>query len=240
MLKTLLFDLDGTLLHVDMDYFLKKYFKALISVWTRHMPPEVFMSKLRESMEAMMKNENPDKTNEDIFKAHFFNGPEFREADLMPVFVKFYQEEYGHLRQYTRVKPEAFSLLQKAQELGFELVIATNPVFPAAAVRERLRWAGVDTFNYILVTTYENMHFCKPNLNYYREILAKVRRSPKECIMVGNDVEDDMVAADLGIKTFLVDDLLINNNDSPIQTDRRGSLKDVEKYLTAIKGGGKA
>jgi FMN phosphatase YigB (HAD superfamily) len=234
MLRTLLFDLDGTLLHVDMNYFLKQYFKALTSALADHIPPDVFMSKLWESTEAMINDTNGQKTNKEIFFENFFNSPKYKAEVLMPVFDKFYRDHYGDLQGYTKAKPEAVGLLKKAEELGFELVIATNPLFPASAIRQRLLWAGIDTFTYRLVTTYENMHFCKPKLEYYEEILAKIGRKPPECLMIGNDVEDDMVVSQLGIKTFLVDDLLINTNGRPIQVDWQGNLNDVRDLIVNL------
>jgi FMN phosphatase YigB (HAD superfamily) len=234
MLRTLLFDLDGTLLHVDMHYFLKQYFKALTSALVDHMPPDVFMRKLWESTEAMINDTNGQKTNKDVFFENFFNSPKYKAETLMPVFEKFYRENYGALQGFTTAKPEAARLLQKAEELGFELVIATNPLFPATAIRQRMLWAGIDTFSYRLVTSYENMHFCKPKLEYYEEVLHKIGRKPVECMMIGNDVEDDMVVSQLGIKTFLVDDLLVNTNDKPIRVDWQGSLNDVRELIISL------
>ncbi len=234
MIRTLLFDLDGTLLHVDMDYFLQHYFKALTKALAPYIPPKVFMKKLWESTEAMIRDTNPEKTNKDVFTENFFNTPKYGEEELFPVFDKFYREEYGKLHKYTKKKPEALNLLQKARELGFELVIATNPVFPRAAVDHRLTWAGVNSLEYSLVTTYENMHFCKPNLNYYQEILEKIGRRPEECIMVGNDAEDDMVAGRLGMGTYLIDDFLVNHKGN-IQVDWQGSLAALEKELSKLR-----
>ncbi len=239
MLRTLLFDLDGTLLHVDMNYFLKQYFKALTSALTDYMPPEVFMRKLLQSTETMINDTNDQKTNKDIFLENFFNSPKYKTEVLMPVFENFYRDNYKDLQGYTQVKPEAVTLLKKAEELGYELVIATNPLFPATAIRQRMLWAGIDGFTYSLVTTYENMHFCKPKLEYYEEILDKVGRKPAECMMIGNDVEDDMVVSRLGIKTFLVDDLLINTNGQPIRVDWQGGLDNVKDLIINLKKEGR-
>ena len=235
MVRTLLFDLDGTLLHVDMNLFLKQYFKALTAALTPYIPPQTFMTKLWESTEAMIHDTNPNKTNLEVFMENFFNDPIYRKEEIFPVFNKFYREEYRHLEGYTRKKPEAFPLLQLAVGLGYELVIATNPLFPATAINQRLAWAGIDSLPYSLITSYEIMHFCKPKLQYYREVLDRIGRRPGECIMIGNDVGDDMVAGQLGMATYLVDDLLVNNRQSPIRVDWQGSLSALGTELVKIR-----
>ena len=235
MVRTLLFDLDGTLLDVDMEYFLDKYLKALSAALAPYIPPQTFMKKLWESTEAMIRDSNGKKTNKDVFMENFFNSPEYRREELLPVFDTFYREEYGKLEIYTKPKPEAPTVLQRARDLGFELVIATNPLFPEAAIRQRLAWAGIDSFDFALVTTYENMHFCKPKLEYYREILDRVGRKPQECIMLGNDVADDMVAGQLGMGTYLVDDFVVNGSLEQAAVDWQGSLAAVEEALINLR-----
>ncbi|MFW5991589.1 MAG: HAD family hydrolase [Halanaerobiaceae bacterium] len=71
------------------------------------------------------------------------------------------------------------------------------------------------------------MHYCKPHPGYYREILHKLSLTPEECIMVGNDVQEDMVAGDLGFKTYLVTDYLINRNQNSTNCDWQGSLEEL-------------
>jgi FMN phosphatase YigB (HAD superfamily) len=235
MVRTLLFDLDGTLLHVDMNFFLKNYFKALTAALAPYIPAQAFMARLWEATEAMIHDTNPDKTNREVFMENFFKDSGYQQEEILPVFEKFYREDYRHLQGCTVRKPEALPLLQAALDLGFELVIATNPLFPASAIQQRLGWAGIDALPYTLITSYEVMHFCKPKLQYYQEILDRIGRRPGECIMAGNDVGDDMVAGRLGIATYLVDDLLVNNQQSPIRVDWQGSLKDLGRELLNLR-----
>ena len=63
------------------------------------------------------------------------------------------------------------------------------------AVRERMRWAGVDDFPYALVTAIEKCHFAKPHPEYFAEVLARLDKRPDEALVVGNDWEADMVPA---------------------------------------------
>lgn len=69
---------------------------------------------------------------------------------------------------------QGISAMIKNNRRGYRLVLATNPVFPREAILERMRWAGVERAPWEIITTYEEYHFCKPNPNYFAEILAKM------------------------------------------------------------------
>ena len=109
--------------------------------------------------------------------------------------------------------------------------MATQPIFPRSATENRVKWAGLDISDFELVTTYENIGFTKPVPEYYKEVCSRLGVDPSECLMVGNDVDDDMVTENLGMQTFLVTDCLINNNDKDISRYPQGSLADLIKYL---------
>ena len=106
------------------------------------------------------------------------------------------------------------------------MVLATNPIFPEIATRQRIKWAGLDIEDFELVTTYENSRFSKPNLNYYTDILAKINVDAKDCMMVGNDVSEDMVTTKLGMKVFLLTQDLINKNNEDINNYPHGNFDD--------------
>ena len=82
-------------------------------------------------------------------------------------------------------------------------------------------------------TTYENIYFCKPNLDYYREVLRRVGLSAEDCLMVGNDVGEDMIAAELGMKVFLLTDCLINKGNADINQYPHGDFDDLKTYVVA-------
>lgn len=111
------------------------------------------------------------------------------------------------------------------------MVLATNPIFPAVATRKRVVWAGLSVNDFELVTTYENSHSCKPNPAYYREILQKIGVSSEACLMVGNDVTEDMVAKTLGMKVFLLTDCLINKDNLDISRYPNGGYDELIAYI---------
>ena len=110
------------------------------------------------------------------------------------------------------------------------MVIATNPLFPAMAIEQRLEWAGVAGFPYQLVTTYENSRACKPNLLYYEQILESIGHHAEACLMVGED-DMDMVAGHLGCATFFVPGPSTKLDPATPEPTYRGTLADLEALL---------
>ena len=82
-----------------------------------------------------------------------------------------------------------------------------------------------------IFTTYENYHFCKPNLNYYREVVERLGVKPEECLMVGNDVGEDMVTEELGMKVFLMPADLINKVGKDISKYPQGNFEDLLVFI---------
>lgn len=236
MIKAVLFDLDGTLLGVDMQEFLKEYFVALSKVVKPYMEEDDFLSLAITATRSAIVNNNPERTNKEAFDETFFGGTDLKPEQLMRVLDEFFRNEYLELKKITEFLPLAPEVIDTALKQNLEIAIATNPIFPEEAITERLKWAGISRSDCSFVTTYENMHFCKPHLGYYREILANLGRTPSECMMVGNDVDQDMAAGELGIKTFLVDKYLVNrHNRSDFQADYRGSLADLKELFLTLK-----
>lgn len=234
MFRTLLFDLDGTLLDLDIDEFLPVYFRALTARFAHLMEPKEFVAKLMASTAAMIQNKDPQVTNEEAFMADFIPRIGLPPEELFPILNDFYANDFGNLHEHARRKPLAAEIIRCALDKGLEVVIATNPVFPHLAINHRLCWAGVQEFPYQLVTTYEIMHFCKPYPEYYEEILTRLGRDPEECLMIGNDVQEDLTAREIGVKTFLVKDHMINRNGAPPKTDYEGYMEDLYQFIKKL------
>ena len=118
--------------------------------------------------------------------------------------------------------------------MGYTLALATNPIFPAIATETRMRWAGLDQGDFVLYTTYENSSYCKPNPAYYRQVLQKLGAHPQECLMVGNDAEEDLVAESLGMKVFLITNCLINKQDQDLSRYPQGDLDALLHYIQSM------
>lgn len=129
------------------------------------------------------------------------------------------------------MNPKAAITVRTVKEIGLQVALATNPIFPAVATESRIRWAGLEPEEFELYTTYENIGYCKPNPDYYREIARRLGVRPEQCLMVGNDVAEDMVAETIGMKVFLLTDCLINKTREDINQYRRGSFEQLMQYL---------
>jgi len=233
MFKAILFDLDGTLLKIDMDEFLQHYFKtmaemALLSGYEKH---RELVQQVFESTGVMIANRDPMLTNENVFKNHFFSFWPYARADFEPFFERFYQEGFPRLRHLCQPIAGVPELIQDLLHKKFKIAIATNAVFPLTALQQRLTWAGLEPAAFDLITSYEIMHFCKPHLEYYQEICDKLQVQPEDCLMVGNDMGEDMVAQKLGIKTYLIEDHLIDSGETGLKPDWRGMMQD---FLTFV------
>lgn len=130
--------------------------------------------------------------------------------------------------------PKAAAVISLLKDKGITPVLATNPIFPAVATESRIRWAGLQPEDFSLYTTYENSRFCKPNLLYYQDILHKLNLSPENCLMVGNDVGEDMVTRELGMEVFLLTPCLINRNNTDISVYNHGNFDALIAYLNQI------
>jgi FMN phosphatase YigB (HAD superfamily) len=235
MIATLLFDLDGTLLPLDQDLFLSGYLKEITKHFVHLIEPQKLVRQIMASTEVMIKNLDPEKTNQEVFMEDFLPKLGYNKEDLWPIFDKFYEEEFPALVRYTKPTPLSKRIIETAKQKGLEVVVATNPLFPANAIEHRLNWVGLKGEEFKLVTTYETSHFCKPQLQYYQEILEKIKRNPEECLMFGNDTTEDLVARSLGIKTYLVKDCMIDMTGGKYQADYEGKLEDVLDFIQEEK-----
>ncbi|NLG80720.1 MAG: HAD family hydrolase [Firmicutes bacterium] len=233
MIRAILFDLDGTLVHYDFDTFVREYLVALGAKLANMVEPGRLVRQVMKSTDAMVRNLDPRKTNREVFAEDFFPAIGIPEDVLMPVFDDFYRSDFPQIKDRLgiRAHPAARRMIERLISRGLEVVIATNPVFPLIAIEERMRWGGLEGIPYRLVTSYETMHFCKPNREYYEEVLSLIGRKPEECFMVGNDVEEDLVAGTLGMKTYLVEDFLLDRGRAKNHPDFRGTFEELVDFM---------
>ena len=231
-LTTILFDLDGTLLPMDNDAFTKGYFKLLAAKLSPHgYEPKQLVDAIWAGTAAMVKNDGTQSNEEAFWKKFADIYGEKMLADK-PLFDEFYEKEFQATKGFCGFNPKAAIAVHTAKEMGLRVALATNPIFPAVATKSRIRWAGLEPEEFELYTTYENIGYCKPNHDYYREIATRLGARSEQCLMVGNDVTEDMVAETVGMKVFLLTDCLINKNRKDINQYRRGSFDQLLKYIS--------
>ena len=232
---TILFDLDGTLLPMDQEIFVKAYFGGISK---RLAPlgydPQKLIGTIWAGTAAMVKNDG-SVSNEVAFWNHFAKvyGADKAKEDY-PHFEKFYQENFDEVSKVCGQDPRAKEIVEFLKSKGIRRVLATNPIFPSIATEKRMAWAGLSPSDFEFFTTYENSRYCKPNPAYYKDILEKIGCDPGECAMVGTDVEEDMVAGSLGMQVFLLTDCIINKKNEDISVYPNGGFDELLEWLKKI------
>ncbi len=234
MIKNVLFDLDGTLLNMNEKVFVKEYFSVLgKKVATLGYDKDIFIENVWKGMSAMVANDGK-RLNEEVFWATLSKA--YGESVLKDkaALDSFYENEFDSVKEYANVSDVSRNVVKELKSQGYKLVIASNPVFPLVAQKKRLIWAGVDPDDFTYITAYENSSFSKPNVMYYKEIMSKLDISPNESIMVGNDVNEDMVAKESGLNVYLVTDCLLNKSNKDISEYNKGTLDGVLNYIATL------
>lgn len=234
LLDTILFDLDGTLLPLDMEKFTEIYFHEMGNMFKDMIEPKLLVRHIWTATEEMVRN-TEYKTNEEVFMEKF--------GQLIGGDIGKYRERfdsfYDTLFHKTRESANSLTLIRECIEMlkdkNYTLVIATNPLFPRKAIHHRIDWAGLDLKDFVYVTSYEDNHYCKPQLHYYREILDLIGKKPEQCMMVGNDVQEDLVAGKLGLKTFLIKNHLIHRTQEPIESTYEGYYEDFYAFVKGLE-----
>ncbi|TFG23216.1 MAG: HAD family hydrolase [Promethearchaeota archaeon] len=224
-IKAILFDLDGTLLEINLNLFIRDYLKGL-SASIAHIIPQKKLIPHLMKVSKIMENNDGKETNEILFKKSFFPLIGYSQEEIEPLFMNYYEQGFSKLKHHAKKKPEARPLMSYLFDKGYDVVIATTPLLPKTAIEQRLEWAEVDDFPYKLITSYEIMKATKPNLLYFKQILEIIGRPPEACLMVG-DENKDMVAAHLGIQTFLITSPETKLNPSTPEPSYRGTLAEV-------------
>lgn len=239
MHKAVFFDLDGTLLPMDLKEFLDHYL---------HLVGEFFAEKgydgkqvgegIWKGLGAMMQPDDSGLTNEQRFWEVF---PAYMEgqgasAPWKELFEEFYTDRFGRLEGKTQVNPLAAQVVNRLRDKGYRLVLATNPVFPAIATAQRLAWTGVDPAVFERVTSYENSRAAKPFAAYYQENLDACGLAPEEVLMVGNDTRDDASATALGMDVYIVTDWLVEHDKGslPLASLPHGTMEQFAAFVETM------
>jgi len=235
---TVLLDLDNTIITNDMGRFLPAYLKKLSS-YLSEWPAEKVIQELLAGTKNMVDKRSPAHTLEEEFDKVFYPGLGVEKSELRGQIDQFYREGFPTLEKITSPRPQAQDLVDFLFEKGYQVVIATNPLFPATAIEQRLKWAGlpVDQYPFSLVTSYESFHFSKPNPAYLTEILAQLGWPDRPAVVVGDGLEEEIIpAGKLGIPVYWV-----NEDNKPLPTGMHplstsGPIHRVKTWIESLEG----
>jgi FMN phosphatase YigB (HAD superfamily) len=234
MKLTLLLDLDDTLLENDIFQFLPNYLDALGLHLARFAPPKKIAREVLSATEKSLVAQNVRETLADGFNSRFYPAIGIDKSTLEPEITNFYQNKFPELRFLTKPKRAAVELVDHALSEGHKIVIATNPLFPATAIHQRLIWANLSPQHYPfnLISSFETFHFAKPNPAFLAECLGRLGWPEQPAVMIGNSLSEDILPAmKLGLPCFLVDtDPPENIPAIPIQCDH-GTLEQALTWL---------
>lgn len=232
MFNTVLFDLDGTLLPLNLDIFTKRYFELMGAHFQGITDPKTLIKNIWTATEAMIKSTD-DRTNEAVFMDNF---GELIGRENLPSYQKnfddFYDVPFLKAKDTVQESTAMRESVKILREKGYRLIIATNPLFPKKAIYERIKWSGFEPEDFEYISYYEKNHYCKPNPQFFEEILKELDLQPQDCIMVGNDMQEDMIAATLGIDTYLITDYLIDRKTGNVNCNNSGTYEDFLNFVT--------
>lgn len=229
--RGVLFDLDGTLLDLDLHAFLRRYFGALQGVLAELAGPDGArraMDAVLDATEAMAVPHD-GLTNQCVFERRFNEMTGLDIVAAAPLLDTFYEDIFPGLRGESGPAPGGREAMQAALGLGLRVAVATNPIFPRRAIEHRMRWAGIGDLAPHVVTSYETSTACKPHGAYFREVAAALGVAPHECVMVGDDAMLDMAAADVGMRTYYV-------GSGTAEADYAGDLDAFADLLPRLVG----
>ena len=234
-ITTILFDLDGTLIGMDQDEFIRLYFETLLDKLAELGYDKKTMLGVLEKCIVNTKYNDGGCTNEERFWQTFNELTGGPNEELGSALMEFYTKDFHKVLEGSCTPyPRANDILDCARRNGFRIILATNPLFPAVATYARIRLGGMDPADFEYITAYENSSHCKPNPDYFRELLLKLGVTPSECVMIGNDTRDDFSAHALGIPVFVNTDGLINRDNVDLSLHPHGGANELISYIESL------
>lgn len=231
--QAVLFDLDGTLIDVDMQRFVPAYLRRLTENMGSHVSPVRATRALHQAVAAMFANNDRSMTLEnillDVLQSELGLSPEAYAASL----ERFCRNDLESLRPMVTGHPLSRQLIDASLHLGWRVVLATNPIFPRAVIDARLAWGTLDRGAFDHVTAYETAHFCKPNLAFFEELLGQLGLPAAACLMVGNDTEHDLAAGQVGMQTCLLTPWSIRRPGAGFKADWQGTHGELLAMLAS-------
>ena len=233
--RVIFFDLDGTLLPMELDEFLGAYFEAIAGFVARQgLDAKAFSAGLKAGIGAMASHDD-GRTNHEAYWEAFFRHADADAVAWEELLTEFYEHEFGAIGEGFQPNPAAARAIETLAAKGYPLVLATMPMFPRRAVEWRLAWAGVDASKFARITSFENSTSVKPKLAYYAENVAACSLSGDDVLMVGNNTVEDLAIQGLGADAFLVTDHLLDPTEGfDLGSVKRGTMEEFAAWAESL------
>lgn len=228
--KNIMFDLDGTLVFGDVEYFFELYISELTKKFKRVFGRDVkkFAASFDVALNALTYNDG-SATNGEVFYKTFSNLIGVDKEQLKLFFDDFYQNEFKKTHMTYDPIPKMIECLNYLYERGYKIVLATDSMFTREAVDFKLFDCGIDPNVFYYIVTIDNCCYSKMNKKYYLELLKTCGMKSNETLMVGNHAIKDLNAEQCGIKTILIKDYLLNKTNEKV--DDLMSIDDFYNYI---------
>lgn len=232
-MKTILFDMDGTLLNMGEHAFEKETLKRMNDFFEKKFPGKgkVIVTAVGCGIESMKKNDGK-QSNELVYWQAFEQECGYKRADMESLFLEFYRTDYARIGDDYVPDENMKELVHLLEAKGYQLIVATNPLVPQIANQQRVLWSGTGDVNWLEITSFENYSSAKPNIRFYQEICKRFRLEPQECLMVGNSIRDDGAAQELGMEFYLI----LNEDSAEAVQDYRGRKGSRKDLLELVRG----
>jgi len=230
-IQAVLFDLDGTLLQVEMSAFIPRYVAGLAGCFDDLIVPKKFNRAFLNGIRELFVGSTAGDTNEERLLAVLQNDLAITREEFRLRLARFRDEGADDLADLVSGIPEAKKVVELCRSRGLKLVLATNPVFPMFMIDARKRWSGLDETSFDHVSSFENSRYCKPRQAYFEEVAEAIGVAAEQCLMVGNDSNHDLAATSAGMTTYLVDTYLVERPGRRWPSDYRGNHSELLTFL---------
>ena len=232
--KTVLFDMDGTLLNMGESAFEKEYLKRMVLFLEQRYPGygKDLVKAVGYGAE-MMKVSDGSRTNLEVFWEGFEKASGKTREEIEPVVTQYYQTDFTHIGDTYVPDEDMQNAVRTLHQKGYQLLVATTPVVPRIANDERVRWSGLSDIPWLDVTSFETYNYSKPNVKFFEQICRKYQLNPAECLMIGDSLVKDYPATELGMDFYL-----LLNEDSPEAEKqfegKKGTRKELLAYVESL------
>jgi HAD superfamily hydrolase (TIGR01549 family) len=227
-----LIDLDGTLINLDWRKNMSQYYRKIKRILPDMGANISYFYSIRWAAKKMMGDNSGDMLNIEKYFMYLSRISRVPDKKNREIYSKFYDESFSVFQGDIAAVEGAHELIRTCKEAGMKIVLATNPVFPLQAVKERLSWGKFDPGDFELITHIQNFSHCKPNAEYFLEILKRIGGSLGDAFMVGDDYHYDIRPCQkIGIKTWWY----LDRKTTVRKKSMSGKLTELNKIISSGK-----